>query len=194
MSESVYFAPPDWLPIGDSCFKELRINHEPTVFSLQQLLWNIAHDSRSTVNVLKRVLPILQPGIDEEVQLRSSLRNFGVQHWEKLPRSIETNQRGDGKKRRQPSTADEGDMECEVCLASLFFSRAECHSQAETPVTWCLLHALQKIKERPRITQHVRAFYVHEEEELRQTLQQLQDSIKTKSLRRTAVHQRSSTL
>lgn len=157
-------------------------------------MWNIAHDSRSTVDVLKRVLPILQPGIDEEIQLRSSLRDFGVQQWEKLPRASETTQRGEGKKRRQPSTTDDGDMECEVCQASLFFSRAECHAQAESPVTWCLMHAFQKIKDRPRVTQHIRVFYVHEEDELRQTLQSIQESIKTKSLRRTACHQRSSTL
>lgn len=190
----MYFAPLDWLPIGDSCFKELRINNEPTVFSLQQLLWNIAHDHRSTVNVLKHVLPILQPGIEEEIQLRTSLRNFGVQKWEKLPRATESNQRGDGKKRRQQSTADEGDMECDVCQTSLFFSRAENCAKVDTPVTWCLMHALQKIKDHPRVTQHIRVLYLHEQEELRETVQRLQDCIKTKSLRRTATHQRSSTL
>ena len=184
----------DWLPIGDDCFKELRLNNEPTVFSLHQLLWNIAHDSRSTVKVLNKIIPILQPGIDEEIQLRSSLKNFGVQKWEKLSRATETNQRGEGKKRRQLSITDEGDMECEECQASLFFSRAENHAKTDSPVTWCLMHALHNIKAHPRVTQHIRVFYVHEEDELRETLQRIQDSVRTKPLRRTVTHQRSSTL
>lgn len=193
VSESVCFAPMDWLPIGDACFKELRINNEPTVFSLQQLLWSIAHDSRSTVNVLKRVLPILKPDIDEEIQLRSSLRDFGVQQWRKLPVTSEPSSK-DGKKRRQTSVTDDGEMECEICQASLFFSRAECHSKADSPVTWCLMHALKKIKDHPRVTQHIRVFYVHDEAELRKTVQSLQDHIKSKALRRAPAHHRSSTL
>lgn len=182
-----------WLPIGDACFKELRINNEPTVFSLQQLLWSIAHDSRSTVNVLKRVLPILTPDIEEEIQLRFNLRNFGVQQWRKLPLASEPSPK-DGKKRRQPSVTDDDDMECEICQASLFFSRAEYHAKADSPVTWCLMHALQKINDHPRVTQHIRVFYVHEEAELRKTVHSLQNHIKTKALRKTAAHQKSSNL
>ena len=188
VSESVYFAPPDWLPIGDSCFKESLLNCEPTVFSMQQLVWSIAHDGRSQVDVLKRTQPILQRIIDQELQLREKLRNFGVSRWEKR-KSLTT----EGKRRRQSSTVsnEDEDIECDVCRASLFFSRVECQMSANSvnSVTWCLLHALNKIKERSRLTQHARVIYLYDADELRQALLNIQDNIRTKSLRRTASHQ-----
>lgn len=183
VSENVYFAPSDWLPIGESCFKELRENCEPTVFSLQQLLWNIAHDSRSSADVLKRVMPMLQHIIDEEIELRSSLRNFGVQHWEEIRSLSENGQKGDTKKRRQQITVDESEMECDECRTSLFFSRTEYQTQSKSPVTWCLSHALQKIKERPRTTQHVKVYYAHDLKELREAIQHLKDHVRAKSVR-----------
>lgn len=182
VSENVFFAPPEWLPIGESCFKELRENCEPTVFSLQQLWWNIAHDSRSSVDVLKRVLPMLQRSIDEEIELCSSLRNFGVQQWEKIHRPAENGHKTEGKRRRQPAV-DDGDMECDECLMSLFFSRAEYQTQSKPPVTWCLTHALEKIKERPRITQNVKILQVHDQSELREAMQHMKDQIRAKTVR-----------
>jgi protein Jumonji len=193
----VYFAPLEWLPIGDACFKELRENCEPTVFSLHQLLWNIVHDSRSTANVLKSVVPLLQPAIQDELRLRSSLRNFGVQQWQKIQRSDDPNQRtaGDNRKRRRQSISqDEGEMECDLCRTSLFFSRVEYHPNKSELVTWCLLHALKKVKERSRLSQAIKVFYAHEDEELRQSLNDSQDNIRSKTVRRTVSHQRSSTL
>lgn len=164
------------------------------MFSLQQLLWNIAHDCRSTVNVLKSVFPLLQPSVEEEVRLRSSLRNFSVQNWEKLPTASETNQR-ESKKKQKNTYSSNDDMECALCQTSLFFSRAEYCIRAESPVTWCLTHALQKIKDRPRVTQHIKVLYAYDEDELRQAVQRIQDSIRTKSSsRKTGSHQRSSTL
>ena len=198
MSESVYFAPLEWLPIGDACFKELRENSEPTVFSFYELLWNIVHDSRSTENVLKSVVPLLQPAIQDELRLRSSLRNFGVQQWQKIQRPDDSNQRtaGDNRKRRRQSISqDEGEMECDLCRTSLFFSRVEYHPNKSDSVTWCLLHALKKVKERSKLSQLVKVFYVHEDEELRQNLTNSQDNARSKTVRKTVTqHQRSSTL
>lgn len=207
VSESVYFAPLSWLPIGDACFKELRVNCEPSVFSFQQLLWNIAKDSRSAADVLKWVFPLLQRDVEEELQLRSSLKDFGVHRFEKMSDSTEANGSENGnssnKKRRRQSSSDvEGEMECEICRASLFFSRAEHHTarDADEPTIWCLSHALQKIKDRPRLTQNVRVKLVHDDDELRQSLQRFRDQGRNKPVRRnvagssTAHHQRSSTL
>lgn len=196
VSESVYFAPQEWLPIGDACFKELRVNCEPAVFSLQQLLWNISRDTRTTVDVLKRVLPLLQPDIEEELELRASLKDFGVHRWEKIYSPAEPDATNSNKKRPRPPVAEDDDVECEVCRTSLFFSRVEFSSakDADEPTVWCLSHALQKIKERSRITQNLRVRFVHDDEELRLSLQRIRDQIRSKSVRRNVSHQRSSTL
>jgi len=183
----VYFAPLDWLGIGDTCFKELRLNCEPTVFAMQQLLWNIAHDNRSHIDVLKRILPIFQRAIDEELDLRKSLRNFGVNRWQQQSQ----HQTPDGaKKRRQTSTtiSDDEDIECEVCRATLFFSRVECQTHV-----WCMLHALQKIKERSRLTQQATVIFEHDDDQLKQALRRVQDAIRMKTVRRPASHQRNAT-
>ena len=188
VSESVYFAPLDWLAIGDTCFKELRLNCEPTVFAMQQLLWNIAHDNRSHVDVLKRILPIFQRAIDEELEVRKSLRNFGVNRWQQQSQRQTT----DGaKKRRQTSASnsDDEDIECEVCRATLCFSRVECQARV-----WCLLHALEKIKERSRLAQQATVIFDHDDDELSQALRRVQDTIRMKSARRMAAHQRNATL
>ena len=187
MSESVYFAPLDWLSIGDTCFKELRLNCEPTVFAMQQLLWDIAHDSRSHIDVLKRILPILERAIDEEIELRKSLRDFGVNRWQQQSQHQTT----DGaKKRRQTSAvnSDDEDIECEVCRTTFFFSRVECQSHV-----WCLLHALGKIKERSRLSQQANVIFDHDDDQLSQALRHVQDAIRIKSARRPAAHQRNAT-
>jgi len=186
VSESVYFAPPEWLPIGDACFKELRVNCEPAVFSLHQLLWNIARDSRTTTDVLKRVLPLLQTEIEEELEVRRRLKEFGVNRWEKLASPVEAESASNNKKRRPPSTVNEEDEECELCRSSLFFSRVELHSpkDVDDPTIWCLTHALEKIKERSKLIQQIQVRYAHEEDELKQLLQTMRDQIKTKTVRR----------
>lgn len=145
------------------------------------------------------MLPLLQPAIDSELKLRASLRNFGVHQWQKLQRPDSANKStaGENKKRRLPSISqeDEGEMECDLCRTSLFFSRVEHHPNKSDPVTWCLLHALQKIKERSRLSQVIKIFYVHEDEELRKSLSNTQqDNVRSKTVRRAVTHQRSSTL
>jgi hypothetical protein len=195
VSESVYFAPVNWLPIGEACFKESQASCEPTVFSMHQLLWSIANDSRSSVDVLKRICPMLQRSIDDELQFRSSLRNFGVNQWDKI---TATEQRSESKKRRRTSTLaasnnDDTDMECDECRVSLFFSRVECKLPGDSTVVWCLQHALEKIKEKPRHTQHASVFFTYDKDELRQCLQRVQETIRIKGHRRTGGHQRNVT-
>ena len=154
---------------------------------MQQLLWSIANDSRSSGETLRQVLPVLQRFIEEETQLRANLRDFGVQHWNKM-----NEQRNECKKKKPtisaPAAADDEDMECDVCRVSLFFSKVECRTSGDSVASWCLQHALQKIKDRPRHTQNVKVFYDYDEDQLRKCLTQTQDAIRSKSQRKTSQH------
>ena len=62
VSESVYFAQPSWLNTAEQVFKDIRDSCEPSMFSLERLLFSIATDGRTHVEVLKQVSisPILQ--------------------------------------------------------------------------------------------------------------------------------------
>lgn len=42
IAESLHFATPDWLPIGDRATKALRRAGEECSLSMEKLLWNIA--------------------------------------------------------------------------------------------------------------------------------------------------------
>ena len=196
VSESVYFAPLSWLEIGDSCFKESQASCEPTVFSMHQLLWSIANDSRTQTGVFKQILPMLRQSVEDELASRARLRDYGVNQWNKV---VAADGKNDVKsKRRRSSTlaanSDDADTECDECRVSLFFSRVECKLAADSTLTWCLQHALQKIKEKPRLTQHSKVFYAYENDQLRQSVQHVSDCINVKSHRKTAGHQRSCTL
>ena len=94
---------------------------------------------------------MLQRSIEDELQFRSSLRNFGVNQWDKI---TATEQRSESKKRRRTSALaagnnDDTDTECDECRVSLFFSRVECKLPGDSTVVWCLQHALEKIKDFP---------------------------------------------
>lgn len=55
VSESVYFAQSSWLTTAEQAFKDIQESCEPSMFSLEKLLFSIATDSRSSVDVLKQV-------------------------------------------------------------------------------------------------------------------------------------------
>lgn len=100
VSESVYFGPRDWLPVGEVCFRESQASCEPTVFSMDRLLWSIANDSRCSVETLRAASAQLQRCVGEELELRARLRDFGVGRWERVAAA-------DAKKRRRSSPTDQ---------------------------------------------------------------------------------------
>lgn len=116
VSESVYFAPQDWLKTAEHAFSELRESCEPSMFSLDRLLLSIATDLRSNVEVLKQILPSLQKLCDKEKTARKKLRELGLIAMEKLPLPDAPS----SKKRRK--LQDGNDYECEICRKNLFIS------------------------------------------------------------------------
>ncbi|GLH11559.1 Lysine-specific demethylase lid, partial [Gryllus bimaculatus] len=54
VSESVYFAQPHWLSRAEEVFKDIQDSCEPSMFSLERLLFSIASDARSHIDVLKQ--------------------------------------------------------------------------------------------------------------------------------------------
>lgn len=116
VSESVYFAPPYWLKTARSLFDALRNSREPSMFSLDRLILNIASDGRCNTEILRQIIPHLQALCDKEREKRLKLRNLGTMESERMPLPDTGNRK---KKRLQ---GEEGDYECEICRMNLFVS------------------------------------------------------------------------
>lgn len=95
ISESVYFAPMSWLETAKEDFKVFSINRqhnkneiidfiissqdihdscEPAMFSLEQLLFSVAQDVRTNVEILETVLPMLKEVYDREIKERGEIQ------------------------------------------------------------------------------------------------------------------------
>ena len=57
VSESVYYAPSDWLRDVDPVFQDIRDSMEPMMFPLQKMLFALATDAKSTKYVLEAIKP-----------------------------------------------------------------------------------------------------------------------------------------
>lgn len=117
VSESVYFAPSYWLQTAREIFDELKRNCEPSMFSIDRLLVNISFDSRSSVDILRQVVPAMEDLSRRERELRSKLRQLGLTLSEKLP-SPDTH----SMRKRKKLLSDNNDYECESCRTNLFIS------------------------------------------------------------------------
>lgn len=119
VSESVYFAPSYWLRSAQHVFDELRNNCEPSMFSVDRLLLSITSDTRSSVDVLKHLIPAIRELCDRERRLREKLSELGLKLTEKLPPPEVPAVR---KRRKLLQQENTGDYECEICRTNLFIS------------------------------------------------------------------------
>lgn len=115
VSESVYIAPPWWLHNAENVFEELRNNCEPSMFSFDRLLISIALDTRSNIEVLKQIQPVLNTLCEREKSSRERIKQIGITASEKLPMPD-----APGVRKRKKLQGGEGDFECEVCRTNLF--------------------------------------------------------------------------
>lgn len=116
VSESVYFASPNWLLTARQVFNDIRGSCEPSMFSWEKLLICIASDQRSNIDVLKQILPDIEILVTHEKQMREKLEKLGLITLERLPLPENNGKR---KKKLQD---DDGEYECEICRANLFVS------------------------------------------------------------------------
>ncbi len=109
VSESVYFAPRDYLDLAEDEFRAIRESCEPMMFPLPRLLLAIAQDEVTTRATLRRVRPFLERMRDNEYVKRTMLSDLGVKGSERIV--LRT------KKQDQ-----EDEYECEICSENLYVS------------------------------------------------------------------------
>ncbi|KAF9797276.1 hypothetical protein SFRURICE_006258 [Spodoptera frugiperda] len=117
-SESFYFASLSWLHSAYEVFKEARENCEPTMFSLEELLFRIGKASRVDRATLTAAQPIFDKILRNELTNRLILQERGMKivHQPDVPQPQST-----GRRRRRNRTVIQEN--CEYCRAPLFFSK-----------------------------------------------------------------------
>ncbi|XP_049696375.2 protein Jumonji isoform X2 [Helicoverpa armigera] len=133
-SESVYFAPVSWLANIHEAFQEARESCEPTMFSMEQLLYQIGKDPRTERDVLAILQPIYDKMLRDEVTNRQMLQERGIAF---------VNQNSTSSKRKRSGLAfnSREHDECDYCRATLFLSKVKGLTGRNESL--CLEHALK---------------------------------------------------
>ncbi|XP_066592555.1 uncharacterized protein Jarid2 [Prorops nasuta] len=173
VSESVYFAQSSWLETAEQVFRDIQDSCEPSIFSFEKLLFNLINDSRSHIDVLKQILPMVTKIRDKEIEYRKKLFILGLSNKKRLPLP-DSNKRKKGKQVQE----EEGDFECETCRANLFVSLMS-NTQEET--VYCLEHAAQILTKKKQILKHCTLMFTYSEDELDDLIKKLKDRIEAKS-------------
>ncbi|RLU17613.1 hypothetical protein DMN91_009849 [Ooceraea biroi] len=181
VSESVYFAQPSWLEAAEQVFKDIQDSCEPSIFSLERLLFNIINDTRSHLDILKQILPSVIKIREKELDYRKQLENLGLTNRERLPLPDS----GKGKKGKKVKE-DDSDYECETCRANLFVSLVN-NSQDDS--VYCLPHALQLLNQKKQVLKHCTLMYTYDEDELDELIHKLEHRIETKSKKTNQIKQ-----
>lgn len=169
VSESVYFAQPSWLATAEQIFDDIRESCEPCMFSLEKLLFSIATDSRSHVDVLNQILPMIIAIQKKELHGRRQLEEVGLKASERLPIH---------KRKKKPTNNSDADCECEICRANLFISHV---ADSLDKSVYCLPHAVELFKKNTGHLKHCSLFYTYDEEELGELIEKLKARIESKN-------------
>nr|CAH7740543.1 unnamed protein product [Callosobruchus chinensis] len=171
VSESVYFAPPYWLKGARNLFDVLRNSSEPSMFSLDRLLINIANDTRSNIEILRLVLSHVQDLCREETEKRAKLKSFGELERERIPLADPNNRK---KKKTQ---GEEGDYECEICRVNLFTSMVfDTHDN----VIYCLDHAIEMLEKEKSKVLNYKFMFTYDDGEIQALPEKIKSIIETK--------------
>ncbi|XP_011310523.1 protein Jumonji [Fopius arisanus] len=178
VSESVYFAQTTWLGNAEEIFKDLQDSCEPSMFSFERLMFSIINDSRSHIDILKQILPVMMKIREKELHYRQQLEYYGLSKKEKLPLP------DNGKRKKAVKVKeDDGDFECETCRMNLFVSLMN-NSQDDS--TYCLPHALQLLSHKKQVLKYCTLKYTYSEDELDDLIHKLEDRIEAKSKKKSA--------
>merc|ERR1719410_953326 len=167
VSESVYYAPNQWLADVDSMFQDIRDSQEPMMFPIEKILFALASDSKATKYVLENIKSKIAKIRDREMDLRRKVTNAGVKTSERL--QLEN---------KSSKDAEDEEYECYVCNANLYVSLV---GNEQDEVTYCLPHGLEYIKENKNKIRHCKLLYTHTIEEIKDILSKVTQRLKTKN-------------
>ncbi|TRY61383.1 hypothetical protein TCAL_01483 [Tigriopus californicus] len=151
LSESVYYAPKDYLNIALEEFQNIQESREPMMFPFPKLIVCIAQDEMSTKDTLQRVKPFLEKIRDNEYVKHTMIRDLGVKTSERI-------------KLRSKKQEQDDEYECEICSENLYVSYV-CDVKEDT--YYCLKHAIEYLQDRKQtLRKNCKILYTHSKEEI----------------------------
>ncbi|KAG5677278.1 hypothetical protein PVAND_007048 [Polypedilum vanderplanki] len=182
VSESVYFATHSWLDTAHLDFKDIQESCEPTMFSLEQLLFAIANDQRSKDETIKKILPMLKDASDAEKINRQALKDAGVNATEKI--------------HEVKNKVNAEELECNYCRANLHISWIKLEDEEEEGDennVYCLKHALKYIKDNRIQAGQCKLLYTYTMDEIEKLIKRLKTRVTEDETTTATVGQSSST-
>ncbi|CAG0915434.1 unnamed protein product [Notodromas monacha] len=154
VSESVNFAPSDWLTTCMDAFMMMEFSREEAYFSIERFLCNVATDLKVDANVLSQVLSKLEALYSKEEELLTNLKMRGVT-FVRSSQNVSKNHEGVDRKNvkrsdsSRPKDASNDEVEepvCDVCSRRSYFSWVETKSD----MNLCLKHGERFLKKHPK--------------------------------------------
>ncbi|XP_065074276.1 titin [Ochlerotatus camptorhynchus] len=186
VSESVYFASSSWLDTAKEDFRDIQESCEPTMFSVEQLVFAIANDQRSNHDTLVQIIPTINDIYDKEKQQRQTIKDHGVNKTEKI----------ESKKK----TASLEEFECDICRANLYLSLVRVKITGDDDETldederiYCLKHAIKFLSDSRLPAKFCKLAYTYSLDDIEELLRKLQDKIANKKPQKAGVGGGSST-
>lgn len=178
--------------------QDIQESREPTMFSLDQLIFAMAADQRCNIETLTQVEPMIKTVLDKEKTLRSSikvilfsilfvdtdrndfvsLQSFGVVI-ESRKKAMAAAAASSGSKKTPTVTAlPEEEIECDLCRTNLFISMVRTETEDEVAY-YCLQHGLMYLKKGELQAKESKLIYNYEVDDIESLTRKLSDRIRT---------------
>ncbi|XP_045621664.2 uncharacterized protein [Procambarus clarkii] len=172
ISESAFFARPQYFERAVSSFRALHDCCEPSMFSLDRLVLSVVSDPRATLDGLLRARELVLQVVEKEKRLRAQLAEIGLEASERLSTP------DSHRKKKSRFIEDEEENMCEMCRQNLYVSLVT-NSQEEA--VYCLDHALIFLSKNPSHLEYCKLMYTYSLSELDGAIKQMDERIQQKS-------------
>nr|XP_053650637.1 uncharacterized protein LOC128701105 [Cherax quadricarinatus] len=172
ISESAFFARPQYFERAVASFKALHDCCEPSMFSLDRLVLSVVSDPRATLDGLLRARQLVLQVVEKEKRLRAQLAEIGLEASERLSTP------DSHRKKKSRFIEDEEENVCEMCRQNLYVSLVT-NSQEEA--VYCLDHALVFLSKNPSHLEFCKLMYTYSLSELDGAIKQMDERIQQKS-------------
>ncbi|CAG7834068.1 unnamed protein product [Allacma fusca] len=157
VSESVCYAPNEWLDTAPKTFDDIRNSKEPPVFPLEKLLLSILLDHKVSTDILQRIYAPTEELLKQEFALRKRLMDIGVRTGKLCVKPV--SEKVSKKKRKLEDEV----QQCDNCNYILHLSLVNNDTH---DFTLCLTHALEYLLKRKAHVKTSFLRYDHTQEDL----------------------------
>ncbi|CAL4110101.1 unnamed protein product, partial [Meganyctiphanes norvegica] len=177
ISESAFFARPQYFDRATESFETLHKCCEPSMFSLERLVLSVATDPRAGLDALLRARDLVIEVITKEKRMRATLEEIGLTANERLSTP------DSHRKKKSRFIEDEEENMCEICRKNLYVSLV---TNSSEEAVYCLEHAIDFLSKNPSQLEFCKLMYTYSLCELDSSLKQCDDKIHQKTTKKSS--------